>query len=437
MGKFALLFLFLFFAGIFGALFFAPFLSVLVYQLVYFINPDNSWWSASIPGLKYSFISAILMLFLLATKYKELSLKASWKTHPCFKWMLVILLMYFLMFNFAVSLELHKRFTYDFAKLIIIIFVAYKLINSEKALDACLWVYIFGVTYIGYLAYSAGRNADGRVEGIGMVDTGGDGNMTAAAMVPALVLLIFMAWMGNKKVKLLAVFCGIFIVNGVVLINSRGAFLGAVVGGMVFIFYMVFSKYQIKGQRMTAALIIIMGVFGVLYLADEAFWSRMETIQEVDDGAKSGSHRIEFWMATFDVMADYPLGVGINGFIELSSNYLPEHYFENRSTGKAVHSSWFQVLSEIGWPGPVLFLFLLSSTLKLSHKTKQFLLKKDHYKAYFKVIALEGALISFLVAASFINRARSELLFWLILFVAVSSNIYYLQANNQKSVPKR
>jgi hypothetical protein len=43
------------------------------------------------------------------------------------------------------------------------------------------------------------------------------------------------------------------------------------------------------------------------------------------------------------------------------------------------------------------------------------------------MLALEGALLSFLVAASFIDRARAEMLYWLILFIAIASNVYYLR----------
>ena len=427
MAKFALLFLFLFVSGILAALFISPVSAVLVYQLVYFVNPDNSWWAASIPGLQYSFIAALLMLFMLAIRYKELSGKAQWKNQPVFKWMVAILFMYVFMINFAVVAGVHKSFTYEFTKLVIIILAAYKLINSERALNACLWAYIAGVTYIGYIAYSVGRDGQGRVEGIGMIDTGGDGNMTAAAMVPALIILTYMAWMGNKKIRILAIICGGFIANGIVLINSRGAFLGVVVGALFFLMYMIFSRYQRKGQKGTAILIILIGLSGTIYVADEAFWSRMETLQDIDDGGKSGSHRIDFWMATFDVLEDYPLGVGVQGFIELSPNYLPEHYFEGRKVGKATHSTWFQALSEIGWIGFFFLSALIISTFKLSRKTKRYLIQVENYDAYFKVLALEGALISFLVAASFIDRARSEMLYWLILFIAVASNIYYLR----------
>lgn len=432
MSKVALVFIFLFVMGLISAFVMSPAASFLVYQLVYLVNPDIRWWAASIPGVQYSFIAAVLMLFMLSVKYNELSIHASWKQQPIFKWILLLLLMYVLMISIAIVPEVHKGFTYDFAKLVVIIFVAYKLINTERALDASLWTYIVGVTYIGYVAYSVGRDWQGRVEGIGMIDTGGDGNMTAAAMVPALVILTYMAWIGNKWIKVLAVICGAFIANGIVLINSRGAFLGALAGISFFIFYMIFSRYQRKGQRGTAIVIILLGLVGTIYVTDEAFWLRMGTIEAVDDGAKSGSHRIEFWMATLDVLNDYPLGVGIQGFIELSPNYLPEHYFEGRTTGKAVHSTWFQVLGEVGWLGLGFMLALLVSTFKMSKKTKQYLIRNEDYNGYFKMLALEGALLSFLVAASFINRARAEMLYWLILFIAIASNIYYLRFTEPK-----
>jgi len=430
MSKFALLFLMLFFGGILSALLFTPVASFLVYQLVYFLNPDIRWWSASIPGIRYSFITVAVMILVLLPRYNNFSSVAPWKEQPVFKWMLALVAIYFFTLIFAVVPEVHKRFTIDFAKLVLIMMIAYKLVLTEKALDACLWAYIVGATYIGYMAREVGRNGQGRVEGIGMVDTGGDGNMTAAAMVPALIMLIYLAWLGNRKVKFFALFCGAFIANGIVLINSRGAFLGASVGGLFFLFFMLFSKYQRKGQRGTALLIILVAFFGTIYVTDDLFWSRMQTIQEVDDGGKSGSHRIDFWMATFDVVRDYPLGVGIQGYTELSPNYLPDHYFEGRKIGKAVHSTWFQILAELGWLGLFLLIALLVATLKLAKRTKQHLLNTENYNAYFKILALEGALISFLVAGSFIDRARAEVLYWLILFIAIAANIYLFRSEN-------
>lgn len=429
MSKFALLFLFLVFGGIFAALVVAPVFAFLVYQLIYFVNPDIRWWASTIPSLPYSFIAASLMIFVLGIQFRTLSNRAPWKSQPIFKWLILILIMYALTIPVAVLPEVHKQFTINLAKLFVVIFVAYKLINTEKALDACLWVYVLGCTYLGYMAHVYGRDSYGRVEGIGMVDTGGDSNMTAAAMVPALVFLMYMAWLGNKKVKLLAVFCGGLIANGLVLINSRGAFLGVVVGSGFFLCYMIFSRHRRKGQRAMAVLTIIVGLSGGLYVADDTFWDRMSTLQTVEENpGASGSHRIDFWLATFDVMDDYPFGVGINGFIAVSQSYLPEHYFENRDKGKATHSTWFQVLTELGWPGPILLGALLLSALRMSRQTKLYVVSKEQYEVYFKILALEGGLLAFLISASFIDRARAEVLYWLVLFLAVAANIYHFRA---------
>jgi hypothetical protein len=433
MSKFALFFLMIFFGGIISALLLTPAASFIVYQIVYFLNPDIRWWSASIPGIRYSLISVLVMIFVLISHYKSFSLVAPWKEQSVFKWMIALLIYYFIGLSFAIVPVMHERFAIEFAKLILIMLIAYKIVHTEKALDACLWAYVIGATYIGYMAREVGRDGQGRVEGIGMVDTGGDSNSTAAAMVPALIILMYLAWLGNKKTKLVAAFCGAFIANGVVLINSRGAFLGALSGSLFFLFFMIFSKYQRKGQRATAILTILAALGGTLYVADDLFWSRMQTIQQVDDGAASGSHRIEFWLATFDLLKDHPLGVGVQGYVELSPNYLPEHYFEGRKVGKAVHSMWFQMLAELGYVGFFLLLALLISTLRLSRRTKQHILNAGNYNAYFKVLALEGALISFLVAGSFIDRARAEVLYWLILFIAIAANIYLFRNSNQQN----
>jgi hypothetical protein len=261
MSKFALLFLLVFFGGIVAALTYSGVSAFVLYQLVYFLNPDARWWSASIPGLRYSMITVLLMLLVLASRYKEYSNISPWSRMPAIRWAVLLLLMYYVAFNFAVNLPMHKMFVFEFLKLIIIVMIAYKLINTERALNAVLWVYVIGATYIGYLAHITGRNFQGRVEGIGMVDAP-DANDTAAALVPAAVILMYFAWMGNKKTKLLALFCGALIANGIVLINSRGSFLGVVVSLSVFLGYMIFSRYQKKGQRSAAFLMIVLAVGG-------------------------------------------------------------------------------------------------------------------------------------------------------------------------------
>lgn len=424
MSKFGLLFLIIFFGGIAATFFVSGAASFILYQLVYFLNPDARWWSASIPGLSYSFISAVLMLLSLAFKYRQYSELAPWKQQPFIKWLLALLAMYYFAYFYALNLPVHERFTFDFLKLVVIVLVAYKLLSSERALNAAIWAYIVGATYIGYLATDTGRNSGNRVEGIGLVDAP-DANGVAAALVPAASLLMYYAWMGSWKIKFVCVICGGLIANGLVLINSRGSFLGVVFGSSLYLCYMIFSKYRQKGQRGMAILIAVAGLSGALYVTDVHFWDRMATLQNLES-KESGAGRVTFWLTTFDMLKDHPMGMGVQGYNQLAPLYMDEEIrgdVENRS----VHSLWFQGLSEVGPIGFGFFIMMLLSLRKSSASLKRYLKDRGDYTVYFKVLALECALISYLVAGSFINQFRAEILFWMVLLVAVAVNVHLLQ----------
>jgi hypothetical protein len=434
MSKFALLFITVYLGGIAATFFLSSAASFFLYQIVYFLNPDNRWWSSGIPGISYSFFAALLMLLSLAIGYRKCTDQAPWKQQPTFKWLFALLAVYYMVGFWAISPAVHDRFVFDLTKLVVIILVAYKLVHTPRRLDGALWSYLIGATYIGYLATITGRNSGDRVEGIGLIDSP-DANGVAAALVPSAVLLMYYAWMGNYKVKMLCVFCGALIANGLVLINSRGAFVGVVASGGLYLMYMMFSRYRKQGQRAMAVLIIICGISGGLYVADDSFWDRMGTLQNTEDEGASGSRRINYWMASIEVARDYPAGLGVQGFNAVSSIYLaPEHRGDSNS--KSVHSIWFQGLTEVGWLGLGLFLMALLSLYRMSRKAKLWLLSIDENTPYFKMLALEGALLGYLVAASFINQFRAEILYWMIALLAVGINVYYLQQINVREKDK-
>ncbi len=424
MSKFALLFIMVFFGCVIATLAYSGAAAFILYQFVYFLNPDTRWWSADIPGIRYSFIAAVLMLMALGMKYGEYSKISPWKEQPAFKWLIGLLFLYWLTNIWALNGAVHDRFTFDFTKLIIIIFVAYKLVNSERALDASIWAYLIGATYIGYVATITGRNSGDRVEGIGLVDSP-DANGAAAALVPAGALLMYFAWMGNWKIKLLCIGCGALIANGLVLINSRGAFLGVVVGSGFYLLHMMFSIHRRKGQRAMAILIAVAGISGGLYVTDDVFWDRMQTLENLESEG-SGAGRVTFWLTTFDMLEDFPMGMGVQGYNQLASLYMDDETrggVENRS----VHSLWFQGLGEVGPIGFGMFVMALLALRRMSRKAKVLAVARGENATYFKLLALECALISYLVAGTFINQFRAEILYWMVLLVAIGTNVYYLQ----------
>ncbi|TYK65763.1 O-antigen ligase family protein [Colwellia echini] len=426
MSKFALLFLLLFASGLYAILFVAPVWGFYLYQVIYFLNPSSRWWSSGIPSISYSFVTFLLTLSVFLFTQKKHNLNTVCKI-PEFKWFILLFFTYLMVTLVAVSQETHLRYVFDLFKLLLVVYVGYRLIDTEKKIELALLFYLLGCAYIGYEAFVVGRNEFGRVEGIGTVDAP-EANGTATAIAPAISILLYYGWRGSLKIKILVAFGGALIVNGLILINSRGAFLGAAAGSIYFIFYMVFSKYKLPKQKIMLMLILLVGIAGVLRFTDDMFWERMGSIQKSSISDKeSGASRVQYWLKTFDMLDDSPFGLGIYGYQIVSPMYLTEEQIDKAKkegySGRAVHSMWFQALSEIGWLGAGVILCLMLSIYKhLRRAKKQAVYYKD-YIMYYRLITVESALISFMVAGSFINAFRAEIFYWLILFCICASTI--------------
>ena len=203
----------------------------------------------------------------------------------------------------------------------------------------------------------------------------------------------------------------------------------------------VFSKYKLPKQRLMVAFILLSSAFAVVQVTDDAFWDRMATIKSSasKDSEASGGKRINYWLATFDMLEDYPLGVGIYGFQTLSTQYLTEErFFDTHKHGgekiRAVHSTWFQALSEIGWIGFFIFITLLYKLWSRLKYTKNVLINQGSYHNYYLVVAVQAGLIAFLVAGTFIDAFRQVILYWFIAFCIAASLIF--NPENKKEAKK-
>ncbi|MDG1734054.1 MAG: O-antigen ligase family protein [Thalassotalea sp.] len=422
MSKIAILFLLSFCSALIATFISNPVFGFYIYELIYFLNPESRWWNTDIPTLKYSFITVTVMWLAYGISYKNFQNNTLRKV-PESKWLLAIAITFLITTLFAINRELHIKFIIEYFKMLLTMYVAFKLLDSEKKLQYAIFFYFIGASYIGLEAFNVGRDSMARVEGIGMVDSP-DSNTTAASLVPTIPLLIYYAWQSEWKTKILILCCCLLIVNGLILINSRGAFLGCIIGAGYFLIHMVFSKYKVPHQKLMLVLISIAILLGTLRLADNSFWNRMNTIESSSskDSEGSGGRRINFWLATIDMMKDHPLGLGISGYQTLSPFYLIEHSTSEdveRQRKRAVHSIWFQSLSEIGWHGLIFFILLLLSIKRHLGIVKKYLIKEKRFKQYYLAIALEGSFIGFLISASFIDLFRIQVLYWLILFCLV------------------
>lgn len=353
---------------------------------------------------------------------------------PPMRWFFIIVALYTISLFYAVS-SYHSTAMIDFIKLAIIMSVAYKLCDNEEKLNLILYGYIFGAWYISFMTYQVGRNHGDRVEGVGTVDSP-DANGIALAIAPALVLSLYYFWQSEEKWKKgLFTIAGVFIANALVLINSRGAFLGAAVSLTLFILYLLFSSRRLKNQRKVVFLLMILGCAGAVKIVDESFINRMLSIKQstkVDKDKESAATRTVFWKAAWDMAQDYPQGQGFRGFNHYADFYIPKDVNTGGHRHRSVHSTWFEALSEIGYLGLFALIMMIIASFRALNKCKKYLKEKNDLKNYYKMLAIQCALLSFIISMSFMNRLRAEVFYWLILFAACAYNIYYLKNNPTK-----
>lgn len=404
------------------------------YEAIYFFNPERRWWGEVIPQISYSFYLSIFMIVLFFIQQKKL-IPSKVFAVPQLRWAYIILLLYGIAYFYAVFQGLHLDYLITFLKTIVIITVAYKLCDSVEKLKLILYGYIFGAWYLSFYAWQVGRNSSGRVERIGTVDSP-DANGAASVIVPSLILCLYFFWTHhNKWAKACFVIAGAFIANALVLINSRGAFLGVAVCTVYFMYHMYFSSFQRKRQKATAIFLTLFGLMGVVYVADDAFTERMQSIiqeSKVDVTNETGATRTVFWMAAWDMAKDHPFGAGFRGFNYFSPVYIPANVNTGGNKSRTVHSSWFEALSEIGYLGLFALIMMVLACIRTYSLCKKKLKEDKLVDYYFMVIALEASFISYLISMTFLNRLRAEILYWCILYSAIAYNLFVIQRAEAK-----
>lgn len=412
-------------SGLIAAFRYAPIFAFITYQAVYFYNPEKRWWGTSIPDISYSYYTVICMLVLLLLNWKKFDNRI-WKI-PQLRLVWFLMLLYGVTYFWSPIQALHYASWVFYLKMVVTISVAFKLCNTKKALDYILLGYVYGAWYISFYVFQVGRNNGGRVEKVGTIDSP-DANGLAAAIAPSIVICLYYFWSSsNKKIKFPMAIAGGFAINALILINSRGAMLSVVAGVSFFMAHMFFSRVKKKNQRMAALGIVFAGLCGLVYLADDTFLERMYTLKTestVAEEKETGATRMVFWGAAWDMAKDYPLGKGYRGFNQFGSSYIPAHIDTGNSRNRTVHSTWFEALSETGYVGLLLLILIVFYCFKTTQLCKQRLRASPHLNEYYKVVAIQAALISFLVAMTFLNRMRAEILHWCILYTSVAYQIY-------------
>ena len=203
---------------------------------------------------------------------------------------------------------------------------------------------------------------------------------------------------------------------GLIRSGSRGGFL-ALLAVAAFVLVRV-TTIPVR-SRVAGLVVILVVVFGT---ASDQYWDQMQTIvhPHEDYNLTSDEGRVRVWKRGIGYMTSNPVfGVGVRNFPVAEGTISPLARLRERGIGVrwgAAHNSYIQAGAELGIPGLVLFLGLLTSVFAALRRTAQRALRftpgGDDVSRHAQ--SLMAALVGFVVGAVFLALAYHDMLYALV-----------------------
>jgi hypothetical protein len=403
-----------------------PAYGVFAYLFEYYLRPDLHWWGKEhLPDLRYNLIASVVLAgsYLLHRSTLE-PLGPAPRGPGRF---LVALLAYMLVFsNFAVSRSASWSAVDQYWKLILFHFLVVGAIRAKWAFDGMIALHIAGAGWWGYEAWRNPRREASRLYAVGSGDTWNDNFASHHLLTVVPFVFVYLLKHPDKRLRLLALVAGPYIINTLILCNSRGAMVGLLAA---LLYSIGFAK---KGHRikMLFAAVMLAGMFYML--ADDEFITRQQTTTsyETDGSAQS---RLATWAAGIDLVKDYPLGAGGRGFDLLSPIYAPHVVAAHHGELRAPHNTYIEVSSEWGIPGLIFYLGYFFTAFMLMWQVRR--REPEGGIWYYRAVAVELSMVAMLVANMFVDRTYGEAPYWIGAFAVVVHRLQSRELKQQQTTP--
>ena len=244
----------------------------------------------------------------------------------------------------------------------------------------------------------------------------GDNNGVAVGMLMLVPILTTLAATSTKRwQRLLFQFMAIGVVYRAISTYSRGGFIACAALGL---FYVVRSH-----RRVPALIGIALAVAIIVPALPNAFWDRMSTIKapaEVTDESALG--RLHFWDVAITMANRNPLvGIGHNAYNVAYDAYDSSH--GDFGPQRSVHSAWFGVLAELGYPGFILFVSQVLLAFAAAWRARRAAALDPELADLRKfAFAIEAALVAFVIGGSFVPFQYNEM-FWHVIGLSIALDV--------------
>lgn len=355
------------FTGVFALLipvcFVRPWMGVLVWSWIGFMNPHRLTWSFASTMPVAMIVGVATLLGLLVSRDRKMI--------PGTPEMVILALMaidFTITSVFAMVPQMAWVKWDQVMKILLMTFVTTIVIYGRERIRALLLVITLSIGFYGVKG------------GIFTLRTGGvfsvrgpegsfieDNNSLGLAFTMVMPVLFALAREEKRKWARIGLFTTAILTGlSTIFTYSRGAMLGLA----VVVFLML-----LQAKRKVLAVFVFAASVGFLYwFTPQSLYERAETIETYDQD-RSAMQRIQAWSVSWNLAKQRPLTGG--GFWieylpdDVWMSYANRAYDEFGNVARSAHSIYFQVIGDHGFVGLGLFAILLMITLRSLQRSKR------------------------------------------------------------------
>lgn len=399
-----------------------PLFGSLGYLLEYYMRPQLKWWGDELPELRYNLIISVALgvTFLLNRSSLRTMQDVS---NPALRWLLALLAVMLLVTpTVAIDSAVSWNWMVQWVKMAIIFpMLVVGVVRTRNAFNLFVVAHMLGAFWWGWEAWNDPKRVASRLVNIGSGDSLDDNSASAHLLTVLPFIVIYLLTEKDKRLRAVALIALPFVVNTLILCNSRGAMVGLAAALTASVF-LVRSGYRTRlvggGIGMVAT---------ILLLADPQFIARQQTTSNYQEDG-SATERLTTWKGGYQLVIDRPFGTGGRGFHLLSPIYIPDIVEAHDGDPRAPHNTWVMVASEWGVLGLICFVGFYSSAFLMLRRVKNSAIPNEQGFYYWRAFAIQLALIAFLVAGTFTDRLYAEAGYWM---VGLSYALYRIQRTEQ------
>jgi probable O-glycosylation ligase (exosortase A-associated) len=371
-----------------------PYIGVLVWSWLSYMNPHRMTWSYaySMPFAQIVALTLFVALFFNRDIRRPPMYPLVWVWLAFIVWMIITSV-------FAIYPDWALEYLIRVIKIQLIIFLSMMIMRTPERVHLLIWVIFVSIGFFGFKGgiFTLATGGDFTVWGPpqSMIE---DNNHLAVALLMVLPLGYYLFTQHAQQwIRLGLILAMLLITVSVIGSYSRGAFL-AILAVALFFWWKSRNRF-------------IIGIFGVLALPvlflsmPQSWHDRMATIGEYQEDA-SAMGRLNAWEYAYNVANDRFLGAGFESW----TPYTFARWAPDPQKVHAAHSIYFSVLADHGWVGLALFVGIFFAAWRLC--TRIIAATRDgpeHSWAHELAKMLQVSLIAYAVGGAFLSLSYFDL----------------------------